>query len=183
MRDRTLLWPLTAALALTLIAAPPASAQEETEADDGPPARVVAMTTFDIPFQDRAVVWPYLRDYYIPGLQLNPKVLNLRVMTHYYGPRAAEVSIVHEYASWADINEPCGQPCDDYREENPAPEEGSAGWAEYDAARKLFQKYYSNHRDEVYNVIRSVSKIEGRVVGTVGPPPTATPSPGGQPQR
>lgn len=171
MLDRTPRWPLAVALsaiACTLVPAP-ALAQEDAQEDESP-ARMVAVTTFEVPYTDRAQVWSFMRDHYLPAIQLHPKVLNLRVMTHMYGSGGAEVIIMREVADWADINSPCGEPCAEYREAHPIPDEGSAGWDDYAAARDLFQKYYSTHRDEIYSVIRAATKIEGRVVGTVGPP-------------
>lgn len=180
MLDPNSRWPLAIALAAitcTIVPAPVLAQAEEQ--DDAPPVRLVAMTTFEVPYTDRAQVWSYMRDHYLPAIQLHPKVLNLRVMTHLYGKGGAEVTVMREVADWADINSPCGAPCEEYRAKHPTPEEGSPGWEEYAVARDLFQTYYSNHRDEIYSVIPSVSKIEGRVVGTVGPPPEEVASSGG----
>lgn len=166
-----------AAIICTLTPAP--SLAQGAAQDDEPPARMVAVTTFEVPYADRAKVWSFMRDHYLPSIQLHPRVLNLRVMTHLYGNGGADVIIMREVSDWADIHSPCGAACDEYRATNPAPEEGSPGWEEYAAARDLFQKYYSNHRDEIYNVISSASKIEGRIVGTVGPPAQEVASSGG----
>lgn len=180
MLNRNLRLPLAVSLAtiLCFLAPAPALAQAEAQEDEAP-ARMVAVTTFEVPYADRAKVWSFMRDHYLPSIQLHPKVLNLRVMTHLYGNGGADVIITREVADWGDIHSPCGTPCEEYRATNPTPEEGSPGWEEYAAARDLFQKYYSNHRDEIYNVIRSASKIEGRLVGTVGPPAQEVASTGG----
>lgn len=161
--------PLSLALAVVaLTISTPAPAQEAAESES--PARLVAVTTFEVPYTDRTQVWEFMRDYYLPAMQLNPKVLNLRVLTHLYGSGGAEVVVMREVAEWADITAPCGAPCEEYQKKHPMPEEGSPGWAEFADARDLFQKYYSNHRDEIYSVITPATKIEGRIVGTVGPP-------------
>lgn len=177
MSGRALWFPLALALAIPLAPPQAALAQEAEEAE--PPARVMAVTRFDVPYQDQAAVWRFLRDYYLPGLQLNPKVVNLRVMTHLYGSDASEVIILHEYADWADIEAPCGQACDDYGKDHPTPSEGSPEWEAFSSDRSLFQKYYSGHRDEVYSVIAGASKLEGRLAGRVGPPPATGDSSGG----
>lgn len=180
MLHRSGRWPLATALsaiACMLLTAPgPVHGQAQ---DDESPPRVVTVTAFEVPYNDRAAVWSYMRDYWLPGMQLHPKVLNLRVLTHLYGSGGAEVIITRELAEWAAINEPCGTPCEEYRKQHPAPEEGAPGYAEYAAARELFQKYYSNHRDEIYSVIPSATKIEGRIVGTVGPPTAEVAAGGG----
>lgn len=180
MLHRNPRWPLAIALGALACALLPAPALTQGPAQpEESPARVVAVTAFEVPYNDRTAVWSFMRDYFLPGMQLHPKVLNLRVLTHLYGSGGAEIIITRELAEWADINAPCGAPCEEYRKQHPVPQEGAPEYAEYAAARDLFQKYYSNHRDEIYAVLPAATKIEGRLVGTVGPPPAEVAAGGG----
>lgn len=149
---------LGAGLILATAAATPALAQEES---GEPETRVVTVTSFQVPFGDRSEVWPFLRDRILPTYQLHPKVLNFRVLTHYWGGNASDISLVAEYARFADLDEPCGKPCDDYFEANPAPEEGEEGYEEFAKSRDKFNKYYADHRDEIYNTAMDRARIEG----------------------
>lgn len=143
--------------------------------EEGPGPRVVAVTSFDLPMTDRSKVVPYMVEYFLPGVQLNPKVLNFRVLLHNWGSNAAQVHLVSEYAEFGDIESECGVPCEEYQEQHPIPEEGSTEWAEFAEARDLFNQYYAHHRDEIYTTPMMVAKTEGEIVGRVGPPPETEP--------
>lgn len=140
-------------------------AQEEEE---GPGNRVMTVTTFDLPIQDRSTVFPFMVRRVFPAAQLNPKVVNYRVMFHNWGGNASQVVIVSEDATITDIEAPCGQPCEDYFNDNPAPEEGEDGYEEFRAAQKRFQELYSHHRDEIYTSPMGLAKVEGELLGPVG---------------
>lgn len=159
------------AVAAVLIAPGSAPAQQQQQEQDVPGTRVVTVTTFDVPFADRSKVFPFMRDYFIPGTQLNPHVINFRVMIHNWGANAAQVLMVAEYAKFADIEADCGQACADYYDRNPEPEEGSPEWEAFVEGRDLFNKYYATHRDEIYTANMMSAKVEGQIVGRVGPPP------------
>lgn len=159
-----------AAICATLVFSP-VTAQEQPQEEEGPGQRIVTVTSFEVPFTDRPQVFPWMLEYFIPGTQLNPRVLNFRVMLHNWGSNASQVHFVSEYAEFADIESECGQPCDDYYEQHPEPEEGSPEWEEFAEARDLFNKYYAQHRDEIYTTPMMVAKSEGEMVGRVGPPP------------
>lgn len=156
-----------AAVAFALSLPAPAAAQEQ----EGPEPRIVTVTSFEVPFTDRPQVFPWMLEYFLPGMQLNPNVLSFRVLLHNWGSNASQVHFVSEYASFADIESECGQPCDDYYEQHPEPEEDSAEWEEFAEARDLFNKYYAQHQDEIYTAPMMVAKTEGEMVGRVGPPP------------
>lgn len=160
---------LAATLFLVLGLSAPAAllAQEE----EGPGSRIVAVTSFQVPFGDRSTVIPYMVEYFLPGMQLNPNVIGLRVLFHNWGSDASQVIIVQEVEDFSDIEADCGQPCDDYFAEHPTPDEGDEGYEEYQEALELFNKYYAYHKDEIYVSPMFVAKVEGEMVGTVGPPP------------
>ncbi len=140
-------------------------------AQEEPGYRVIAVTTFDVPYgPDRGAILEFMRDRWLPGIQLNPSVLGLRVAQHYYGSNADQIVVISEYAEWADITAPCGAPCDEYFEAHPLPEEGTPEREEFNRVVALWQKLYSSHRDEIYNTWMGVAKTEGEIVGTVGPP-------------
>lgn len=160
---------LSLALLLPLATPAPAAAQEDGE-EDGPPDRVVSVLHMEIPFTDRNVVFPFMRQYFLPQGQLNPNVITQRVMWHYYGQDARDVYIVTEYENLAAIEAPCGQPCEDWEAENGPPEEGEEGYEEYQEAQALFQKYFAEHGDELLFAPGAVAKIEGEMHGPVGMP-------------
>lgn len=143
-----------------------AVAQEE----EGPGQRVMTVTSFDVPFNDRNVVLPFMMERIVPGTQLNPKVINFRVSFHNWGANADQVLMIAEYADFADIESDCGQPCDDYYDANPAPEEGEQGYEDFQKAQRLFNKYYAHHSDEIYVSPMGVAKVEGEMMGPVGGP-------------
>lgn len=157
----------TAALMLLAVPAPPMVAQE----DDGPGTRVVTVTSFEVPFNDRATVIPFMVERFLPAMQLNPNVINARLLFHNWGSNAAAIAIVAEYASFADIESDCGQPCDDYYDANPPPDEGTPEREEFDKAAALWSKYYSHHRDEIYSTPMGMAKVEGVMMGPVGGEP------------
>lgn len=137
-------------------------------------SRYVVVTSFDVPYgPDRGKVLSFLNQYFLPGTQLNPKVRNSRVMMHNWGKNAMQVVLVEEYDTWADIMAPCGQPCDDYNAQHEAPEQGEAGYAEYQEMSDLFFKAFSSHSDEIYttNMNRAVS--EGKRPTLIGAAPPA----------
>ena len=157
-----------AAAAVLVVAHPGvATAQEQQE---GPGTRVVTVTTFDVPIHHRSTVLPFIVQQVAPSTQLNPHVINFRIMLHNWGGNAAQVVMVSEYADIADIEAECGQPCDDYYEANPAPEEGDEDYEDFQKAQELFQKYYSHHRDEIYSTPMGLAKVEGEMMVPVGGP-------------
>lgn len=158
---------LVLAVAAAFAAPTTATAQEE---DEEPGTRVLAVTSFSVPYTDQGEVFQFMRRYFLPGGQLNPNVISYRVMTHYYGSRASEVVIMAEYEDLAGIEAPCGQPCDDYFEQNAPPEEGEEGYEAFQAAVEKWQRYYSQHTDQIYTVPMEASKIEGEMHGPVGLP-------------
>lgn len=153
--------------------APPALAQEEEpeeEAEEGPGQRYATVTTFELPLKVRGQVVPYIQEHVVPLQRLNPHVVTFRVLTHNWGSNASELVFYAEYEEFADIDADCGQPCEDYREEHPTPEEGDEGYEEFQEAERLYQEYYGEHRDEIYAVPMEAAKTEGENLGTVGPP-------------
>lgn len=137
--------------------------------DEGPGSRIVTVTTWDVPYgEDRGVFMDWFREWFLPGAQINPNVLNLRVMFHQWGSNGDQIVMVSEYDSMETLAAGCGQPCADYNEENPAPEEGEEGYEEFQRGLELFQKYYSHHKDEIYGVPMGMAKVEGEVMGPIG---------------
>lgn len=153
---------LLAALALVvgLLAVAPARAQQTQSA-----TRYVAVTIFDVPYQDRAKVMSYMEEYFLPGWQLDPHTKNFRMLVHNWGSDGSQIVMMAEYDSWADIEGDCGKPCDDYFAKHPQPEEGTPAYE----AGQLFAKYYSKHHDEIYNTQMRRAVVEGKMQGTVGP--------------
>lgn len=169
---------LCTALCTTLgLAAPTAliaqeqEAQEQEAQQEGPGSRIVAVTTFQVPFTDRSKVFPYMMEYFLPGIQLNPNVIGFRVLLHNWGSDASQVVLVQEVEDLSLLEAECGQPCEDYYADHPDPEEGEEGYEEYREGLDLFNKYYAQHRDEIYTSPMGAAKVEGEMVGTVGPPP------------
>ena len=161
----------TGALALlasaSLLALP---ASLEAQEDEGPGSRVTTVTSFDVPIQHRSTVMPFIVRRVAPATQLNPKVINYRIMWHNWGGNASNVIIMAEYADIADIESDCGQPCDDYYDAHPAPEEGEEGYEDFQKAQEMFQKYYSHHKDEIFVSPMMLAKVEGEMMGPVGGP-------------
>lgn len=165
---------LAAALALLGggLSAPTALAQEEQE--EGPGQRYVTLTTFDLPYHVRDKVMPYFREYVVPFARLNPNVVTFRVLGHYWGSDGSDVAFYRELEEFADIDsiyvEDCGQPCEDYRKKHPEPDSTDEGYKAFKEAERLYQKYYSEHKDQIYLAPMGEAKTEGEIHGTVGPP-------------
>lgn len=148
--------------------APAALAQD----DDGPGTRVMTTTTFHVPYgPDRGVLMDWMEENFHPFALLNPNVVSYRVMFHNWGSQGDQIVIAAEYNDFADIQADCGQPCDDWAEAHPAPEEGDEGYEDFQKAVETFNKYYSKHRDEIYLVPLEEAKTNGQVHGTVGHEP------------
>ncbi len=155
--------------ALALMGVPHlALAQEEEE--EGPGIRYVVVTSFEVPRGERSKVFPHIRDRILPGMQLHPNVVTFRVLIHSWGSSASQVVFVHEYEDWSGIEAPCGQPCRDYFAEHPFPEEGTPEREEALERRDAFLKYWSRHKDEIYETPMGLAKVEGELMGPVGPP-------------
>lgn len=138
--------------------------------DEGPGTRLVTVTTWDIPFGERGPFFQFFRSRILPNSQLNPNIINTRLMLHQWGSNAAQMILVNEYADMEALAAGCGQPCSDYFEANPAPQEGDEGYEEFQEGLEAFQKYYSHHRDEIYTAPMIAAKVEGEVMGPVGIP-------------
>jgi len=136
---------------------------------DGPGQRIVTVTTFDVPLGKRGDFMQFYRKQIQPGSLLNPLVLNHRVLFHRWGADGANMAIVNEYATFADIEADC-TPCDEWAEAHPVPEEGTPEREEFDEMAELFTKYYSHHHDEIYTTPMVLAKVEGEVMGPVGGP-------------
>jgi len=158
---------LALVIAGSLVALP---ASTDAQEDEGPGNRILTVTSFRVPFNHRPQVFPFMVERVLPQTQLNPHVLNFRVMLHNWGGNASDVVIVAEYDDIADIEADCGQPCDDYYEAHPAPEEGEEGYEEFQEAQELFNKYYAHHKDEIYTSPMGLGKVEGEMMGPVGGP-------------
>jgi hypothetical protein len=157
----------TCALAI-FIAVGHARAQEEAP----PPTRIVTATSFKVPFgADRGDVISFLIEYFLPGYQLNPNVHNFRMLMHRWGSDASDVVLVAEYDDLAAIDADCGKPCDDYFAQHEAPEEGEAGYEEYQKKVDAFSRAYQNHHDEIYVTRMDRAVVEGQMQGRVGPAP------------
>lgn len=160
--------PLLVALSLCLAVALLSPAIAQAQEEEGPGSRYVTVTSFKVPFNERPKVIPFIINGVMPNLQLNPNVLNARLLFHNWGSDASDVVIVAEYENIEDIHADCGQPCEDYFEANPEPEEGDEGYAEFQEAQEAFSKYYSRHRDEIYVAPMEEAVVEGNFMGTVG---------------
>lgn len=158
---------LCVCLGLTAPAALVAQEQEE----EGPGTRVVAVTSFQVPFADRETLLPWMAEYFLPGIQLNPHVVGFRMLFHNWGSDASRIVLVQEFEDISLIEADCGQPCEDYFEAHPEPEKGEEGYEEFQKGQELFTKYYSHHSDEIYASPMVFAKVEGEMVGTVGGPP------------
>lgn len=134
--------------------------------NDEPPQRAVTTLTMDVPYADRDVVFGWMQKWFMPGLLLNPHVLNARILFHWYGSDASQVVLVAEYDDAQNIFAECGKPCDDWRKAHPTPKEGEDGYAAWSKGRDTFDKYFQHHADEIYNSL--AIKIEGKNQVTVG---------------
>ena len=140
------------------------------DGDDGPGQRIVTVTTFDVPLGKRGDFMEFYNERLLPGSQLNPLVLNHRVLFHRWGSNGANMAIVNEYAEFADIEADC-TPCDDWNDAHPIPEEGTPEREEFDEMAAMFSKYYSHHHDEIYVAPMGLAKVEGENMGPIGGPP------------
>ena len=164
---RNYLIALGACAVVSTLIAPAAVAQ-----DDGPPTRIIASTSFQVPFgPERGDVMSFLTEYFLPAYQLNPKVKNFRLMTHNWGSNGADVIMVAEYDTFSDIEADCGAPCDEYYAQHEAPEEGDAGYDVYQRKVAAFNRAYATHRDEIYTTNMNRAVVEGVAQGRVGPAP------------
>jgi hypothetical protein len=154
-------------LALGVVGVVDLRAQQPAE----PVTRYVAVTTFDVPYGDREKVLSWMDEYFFPFMQLNPRIKNFRMLSHAWGSDGAQIVMVGEYESFADIDADCGPPCEAYEAEHPVPEEGAAGYEEYSEKLELFNKHYSKHRDEIYATNMRRAVVEGVRQGPVGPQP------------
>ena len=167
---------LTLALALMLLAgglsAPTAAAQEEAEEDPG--QRRVVITTFEVPYHVRDKVIPYMQKHVVPFHRLNPNVVTYRVLVHDWGSDGSDIAFYWELEELADLDslgvEDCGSPCEEYRKEHTEPDSTDEGYEEFQEAERLYEKYYSDHSDQLYVVPLGAAKTEGEIHGTVGPP-------------
>lgn len=137
--------------------------------DEGPGTRVMTVTTWDIPYgEDRGTFMQWFQKWFLPQAQLNPNVLNLRIAFHQWGSNGDQILMVSEYASMQTFAADCGEPCSDWDEANPTPEEGDDGYEEFQEGLRAFQKYYSHHGDEIFTSPMGMAKVEGEVLGTIG---------------
>jgi hypothetical protein len=124
---------------------------------------------FEAPYGDeRTKLVSFLEEYFLPGYQLNPKVKNFRMLNHNWGSNGAQILLVAEYETFADIEAEC-TPCDEYFEQHEAPEEGEDGYEAYQDKLEVFNKYYSKHSDEIYSSNMNRAVVEGQMQGRVGP--------------
>lgn len=161
-------WCTTLLLALSAALFAPLALQAQDQGEEEPGMRIVTVTTFKVPFYDRDKVFPFMRRYVLPAAQLNPNVLNYRVLWHNWGADASQVIISAEYEDITKIEAECGQPCSDYFEANPEPEEGDEGYETFRQQEEAFAKYYAQHSDEIYVTPMGAAKIEGQMQGRVG---------------
>lgn len=138
--------------------------------DEGPGTRVITVTTWDVPYGERGAFWQFFRNRILPNSQLNPNVINSRLMLHQWGSNADQMILINEYADMEAVAAGCGQPCADYFEDNPPPQEGEEGYETYQAGQAAFNKYYSHHTDEIYTAPMIAAKVEGELMGPVGVP-------------
>ena len=162
---------LTLLIAFAAVSVPGTNSAQAQE-PPAPPTRVVTATTVEVPFgPDRAMFVSFLEEYFLPGIQLHPKIKNFRMLNHNWGSNGSMIVLVAEYDTFADIEAECGQPCDDYFAQHEAPEEGDSGYEEYQEKLAVFNKYYAKHSDEIFSTNMNRAVVEGRMQGQVGPAP------------
>ncbi len=137
---------------------------------DGPGTHVISVTTWTVPYGQRGPFFDFFMNRVWPATQLNPHVINARLMGHLHGSRGDQIVAIVEYADMEGLGAACGQPCTDYFDANPAPEEGDEGYEEFEEGRASFQRWYSRHSDEIYNVPMNSAVSDGEPVGDVGTP-------------
>lgn len=145
------------ALAIVFLAL--ASMPQMTMAQEEMPSTiVVTMSKFKVPLgEDRARVMQFIERMIAPQERLNPNVMAFYVLQHYYGADARDMVLVRVYASMADIEAPCGEPCQTWMEEN-RPEEGTPEYEEMTELGQTFMKYYAAHSDEIYSSPMDLAK-------------------------
>jgi hypothetical protein len=144
-----------ALLALSLVAVPASARAQDAE----PEVRYITTSTFDVPMgPERQKVMRFIRNVMAPMAKVNPNLLSFRVAVHDYGTDSRDIVLIREYASWAAIDADCGKPCDDYRNANPGPEEGTEEAKEWREAWEAFRDHYATHRDEIYTVNMDLAK-------------------------
>lgn len=139
-------------LVLTALVALPAVLRAQ---DDGPPeTRVLTISTAHMPpiGPERQKLLRFITRVIAPGVRNNPNVLSYRVATHYWGSNSGDIVILAEYADWASVEAPCGDPCREWAEAN-IPAEGTPEREEFDEQAAAWTKYYlSKHSDDIYSV-------------------------------
>lgn len=137
--------------AAVFLAAPLVSAIPQQEAE----TRIIAVTTFKVPFTDFGEFNSMVDKYVIPSVKANPHILSYRMAGHYWGSTRHTVWIIAEYENLAGIEE-ADSWGDKYYDDN-YPE----GSAKRDSADKAFQEkflpYFQDHTDNIlsFNVNRS----------------------------
>ena len=147
---------LLAAVALTLMLAPQVASAQDAAA--GPAADpVIVITKFKAPFgEDGAKVMQFIEKVFVPQEEANPHVQSFYVLNHLYGEDAGDILMVRVYATWADVEAPCGEPCRALAETMPEP--GTPEGDELQELGAVFTKYYAHHSDEIYSGTIAVEK-------------------------
>ncbi len=130
------------------------------DGDDGPPETViVTMAKMHIPIgEERGQFMEFVERVIAPQARVNPNVIAFHVLQHYYGSNSSDVFMVRVYADWADIEAPCGEPCQTWREEN-LPDEGEEGYEELSELGDVYFKFFVKHSDEIYSSRVDLSKM------------------------
>ena len=143
--------------AAALLAAPAAGLAQD--ADDGPPSTgIVTMTSMKVPLgADRGAVMEWIEKVVAPVTRVNPNVVAFYVLEHYWGHDSRDVVLVSVYNDWADIEAPCGQPCQDWGAAN-VPEEGTPEREEWNKLQQVYNKYSGRHSDEIFSARLDLAK-------------------------
>jgi len=150
---KLLLAGVAAAFAFT-----PRIALAQDAQDDMPATAVVTISKFKVPLgEDRGKVMEFIERVIAPQDHANPNVTAFYVLQHYYGTDARDVAFVRVYKSFADIEAPCGAPCDAWMEEN-MPEQGTPEFDELNDLGQTFMKYYAAHSDEIFSAPLDLAK-------------------------
>ncbi len=124
--------------------------QQVQAQEPAPEEAIISISKFHVPMgEDRAKVMRFIEEVMMPQEVANPHVQSFYVLNHLYGASAEEVLLVRVYNSWADVEAPCGEPCDAWAESMPQP--GTPEREELMELGQLFNKYYSAHSDEIYS--------------------------------
>lgn len=146
------------AVAFMVFAISPELALAQDTQEEMPEAGIVTISKFKVPLgEERAQVMQFIERMMAPQEEANPHVMAFYVLQHYYGADARDVALVRVYRSFADVEAPCGEPCQAWMEEN-APEEGTPEYQEMTELADTFMKYYATHSDEIYSVPLAVLK-------------------------